>query len=1115
MKKFLISLFVGVSGTALLGATAQTKGYYSDPTFNRSVVVFQSEADLWRVPVEGGLALRLTTHPEEERNPVLSPNGQKVAFEARYDGSTEIYVMSVAGGLPERVTFEGGGVSLRGWMDDGRILYTSTNVPGTIPRQLRIVDLNAQKTSDVKVADADQTALSGDGKTLFFTRYGLNMFSDNAIMYRGGRMAQLWKFELGGEDEAQRLAADFGAPIREPMWWDGRIYFLTDKSGADNIWSMADDGTDLRQHTQSERWQMRGAALHDGVIMYQSGADLKSYSIADNKTETLNISLLSDSDYQRDRWLSAPFAYFETARMSPDGKAVTATARGKFVTGFTNDRRRIEYDIPEGARARSATLNHDGKWLYTLLDHGKSGEIWRFPADGSGKGEPVATDFDTYIWGIWPSPHDESLLYSDKKGRLFSLNVETGEKILIDQTTSSSDYAFGGFNWSAKGRYLSYYGYDKRDIPQVVLYDTKQKQKTVLTSGKFESYAPTISPDGKWLYFISDRNFKASPRSPWGDRNMGPAFEDRSLIYALQLDPEARFPFTPDDELSLAKAASKKEEKKDEKKEGDTKKSKDKKGKKNAKSEEKPKVDAGEKDLNLSGIQDRLWQVPVPAGNYASLIATAKHLYVLERTEPKQTLKRIALTNEKPKLDTFTSDVTQMDLSADGKTLFVQKGSRTGVSFYLVDAGKGFPSDTTGSKVGLSDWKLKIDPKDEWKQMAHDAWRLHRDFAFDRNLRSVDWGTVGERYLPMAERIGHRLELNDLLSLMSSELGILHSQVRTGDVPRDSETGSPSYLGAEFLTVPEGLKITNILKGENDRLETLGPLSKPGVDIVEGDIITAIDGKPVRSEKDIATELMGKQNKQVLVDYQRGGDAKKEIITPVSWWAYRMLYYTDWVETNRAKVAAEGKGEIGYLHLRAMGSNDIASFARDFYEHFDKDGLIIDVRGNRGGNIDSWIIATLLRQSWAFWKGLEGGPYYTNMQQAFRGHLVVLIDEGTYSDGETFAAGVKALNLAPLIGTRTAGAGIWLSDRNRLVDGGQARVAEYAQYGMDGRWLLEGLGVEPDIKVDTDPHATYLGKDAQLETALKYLQDKIASDPIPELKPKPIPKVGTPGQDVK
>lgn len=1106
MTRFLTAFTGCVSGLALMTSGAMAQSYFQTPAFNEEFVTFSSEGDLWLALNRDGnlVASRLTTHDEVEDAPKLSPNGKWIAFNASYDGPGEVYLMPVTGGKPKRLTFEGGGASVRGWLDDNTVLYLSNKRPGTIPRVLKTTNTITYDVQDIPLADADQTTLSANGKTLFFTRYGLNMFSDNAVMYRGGRMAQLWKYELGSKTEATRLAADFGAPIRHPMYWNDRIYFVTDKSGSDNIWSMDINGDDIQQHSQSQDWQMRTPYLNDGKIIYQSGADLYEYDITANSTEKLNISIVSDGDWQRDRWISDPLKYLSDARSAPDGKSVTVTARGRFVTAFTGDRRRVEYIIPDHARARSAAIGADGDWLYAIIDNGRSSEIWRYAADGSDKGSAILSSLDTYVWAIWPTPHEEKLLFSDKKGRLYLLDPETKTAKLIDQTTSSSDFAHSRFSWSSDGRYLAWQGYDARDIAQVSVYDTKTSSKHVVTTGKFESYAPTFSEDGKWLYFISDRNFSPNPGSPWGDRNMGPAFDERGRIFALQLDPEAVFPFTAPDELTLAKQKAEAEKKKAEANAKDKKK----------KDEDKPDEEEKAIEISFDGLNNRLFEVPVPPGNYSGLAATSSHLFVLTGSRDERELKRLEIKDTDTKLETYAAKANAFSLSADRKTLFVQIGDDAAAKFVLVDPSKPYPSDVKEQTIRLSDWKLEINPKDEWQQMVADAWRLHRDFAFDSNLRSVDWEAVGDHFVPLAKRLGNRSEMDDLLAQMSAELGILHSQIRRGDEPSDEESASPGFLGAQLTPVRGGLRIDNIYQGEKDRPETLGPLQAPGKDFAEGDVITAINGQRVNTRAQLYNALEMQAGQQILVDYHRNNVKKQAIIKAASSRDEYFLGYTDWVATNREKVAEASNGEIGYLHLRAMGAGDVASFARDFYEHFDKDGLIIDVRGNRGGNIDSWIIGTLLRKSWAFWTGLETGQNYTNMQQTFRGHLVILIDEGTYSDGETFSAGVKALDIAPLIGTRTAGAGIWLSDRNRLVDGGQARVAEYGQYGMDGRWLLEGLGVAPDIEVDTPPHAAYKGEDAQLDRALSVLQEKIRTEPIPELNAQPIPPVGTPGRDV-
>ena len=1083
MKRFL-SLVTSLFVFGFSAAPAQAQGYYQTPALHEDTLVFASEGDLWRAPANGGTALRLTTHPEVESTPMISPDGKWVAFMAYYDGPREVYMISITGGTPKRLTYEGGGIDLRGWMDDGRVIYRTTNISGRIPRILRTVDHRTLVVTDLPFDNADLATVSEDGETLFFTRFGLSMFSDNAVLYRGGRMAQLWKGALNSDAEAERLAADFGAPIRHPMAANGRIYFVSDKSGADNIWSMDETGNDLRQHTERTQWQLRTPALYDGTIVFQSGADLFAFDIATGTTDSINLFLMSDGDYGRERWIDDPLNYLENARMAPTGDAVTITARGRIASAYTGQRRRVDLNIAKDVRARSAAYSHDGEAIYAILDQDDRGEIWKFPANGDGAPEQLTRDSAHHIWALFPSPHDATLLYMDKGGRLLKLDVDSGSTQVIDQTQSSFDFAYSGLTWSSGGRYIAYSYSDTRNLSRVAIYDTETDTKTTVTRGKYESFAPAFSADGAWLYFISNRSFNATPGSPWGDRNMGPAFQSRGQIFAVQLDPDADFPFKAPSELTA------KDEESDDEDEDD-----------------------GEADITVAGITDRLFQVPVGSGDFDGLAANAKSLFVSSNGNASS-LQKVAFTSDSPKLSDYASNVQRFELSADGETLFVQTGRRGDAKFLILPANKDFPSDTSSQTVRVSDWTLRIDPKQEWRQLVLDAWRLHRDFAYDPTLRGVDWEAVKDRYVPLRDRIGHRSEVDDLLKQMAAELGILHSQIRSGDEPEDVQSGEPSFLGATYTTRANGLEIASIYRGEADRPTTLGPLQQSGVDVRIGDILQKVDGIDIRSPRDLSDTLMMKAGEEVLLELRRGRETIQEIVVPRTLWSTRPLHYLDWVERNRDRVADASDNSVGYLHMRAMGSSDAASFARDFFEHFDKDGLIIDVRGNSGGNIDSMILSTLMRQAWAYWRNPNHGNAYTNMQQTFRGHLVVLINEGTYSDGETFAAGVKALDLGTTIGTQTAGAGIWLSDRNGLADGGQARVAEYAQYGADGRWLIEGRGVSPDVLVVNLPRATYDGSDAQLDYALSFLDEKISAEPIPELVPQQLPALGESGKDV-
>ena len=613
----------------------------------------------------------------------------------------------------------------------------------------------------------------------------------------------------------------------------------------------------------------------------------------------------------------------------------------------------------------------------------------------------------------------------------------------------------------------------------ILLHAIGDGDQQVVTSEKYASFSPAFSPNGEWLYFLSNRHFVSTPNAPWGDRNMGPMFDRRTEIFALSLQANANFPFEQPNELSTN------EDKRETAKELNS----------AEKSTKQVKVD-------WQGLAQRLWQVPVAAGNYSNLTINDKFLYLIDSVqEPnaKPELKSIAI-KPKTKLETFTSAVVDYQLSTDGKTLFVRKEGNDNSNQFIVAAGATFPKDTTDAKVLTAKWKMAIEPKDEWHQMFRDAWLMHRDSLFDANMRGLDWQATQQKYAPLLARITDRHELNDIFEQMMGELNTLHSQVRGGDVSSDKEAPNAASLGATYQTVRAGVEITHIYRHDVEVPSQASPLKKPGVNALVGDIINAVNGRKVKNVADLVKSLRNQAGNQVLLDLKRKRSSLQTVVIPVSAARDFRLRYQDWVQGNAKSVKAKDDN-IGYLHLYAMGRNDIATFAREFYAQYQKPGLIIDVRRNRGGNIDAWILEKLLKRTWMFWQ-TTNGERATNMQQTFRGHLVVLADEFTYSDGETFTAGIKALDLGTVIGKQTAGAGVWLTGRNRLVDNGIARVAEYPVFDMEGRWIVEGTGVAPDIEVNNLPHETYKGRDAQLDAAISYLQQKLKEQPISDYQAK-------------
>ncbi|WP_220744793.1 S41 family peptidase [Shewanella colwelliana] len=1072
---------------ALSAQPLENQGYYRSPALSGDTLVFTAEGDLWTQGLSDTHARRLTTLPAEELGATISKDGQWLAYVANYEGASEVYVMPINGGVAKRVSFENSRVRVQGWTSDGQVLYATDNAFGPANYWvLRSVDPVSLRTQDLPLADAIEGVIDDAGEYLYFTRFGLQTTGDNAKVYRGGAKGELWRYKIASQTEATQLSTQHLGSVRQPMLWQGRLYFISDESGSDNIWSMTLDGQVLRQHTQFSDWQVRGARLDNGRIVFQQGADIKLYDIAADTTQLLDLQLTSDFSQRREHWVNQPMKYATSANLSPAGDKVIITARSHVAIAGTDGSRLVEVSLAGDYRVRDAIMSPDGQWIYAISDASGEQEIWRYAANGTDEAKQLTDDGKTLRMGLHLSPDGRYLAHDDYDGNVWLLDLNKGKnrKIIINGEGLGP---YADVVWSNDSRFIALTKSEQGKLrPQVVLYSIKGNKAQALTSDKYESFSPAFSDDGQWLYFLSNRVFTATPSSPWGDRNMGPVFDKRGEIFALALTPDAIFPFDKPNELTSAVTLDKDED-----------------------STKQIKV-------TWKGLSERLWQVPVGAGNYQSLKVTDKGLYVLDRSiapASAPSLKWIKFDALAPKVETFADDIASFSLSADNSKLMLRRQSDGGNNLLIVDAGEVLPKDVSLAKVQTQQWQLAISPQLEWQQIFEDAWLMHRDSFFDKNMRGLDWQATRTKYQPLLDRLTDRHELNDIFKQMMGELDSLHSQVRGGDLPVDADMPKGANLGARLVQTDNGVRIAHIYQADAELPSYASPLARVNVNAQVDDIISAVNGKPVSSVADVAKSLRNQSNKQVLLTLKRDNKMVKTVVLPVNNRTDAKLRYLDWVNHNVNKVTDDSKGDIGYLHLYAMGSGDIASFAREFYANIDKKGLIIDVRRNRGGNIDSWIIEKLLRRAWMFWQPTQGTPS-SNMQQAFRGHLVVLTDQLTYSDGETFSAGIKALGVAPLIGKQTAGAGVWLSGRNSLTDKGMARVAEYPQYAMDGRWIVEGRGISPDIEVDNLPLATFNGVDAQLNAAVDYLQEKLTQQSVEPLQALPMAPKGM-AQDIK
>lgn len=1042
------------------------EGYYRFPDIYGQTIIFTAEGDLWKVSVNGGTAQRLTTHPNEETHPKISPDGKTIAFTAYYEGPAELYTMPIEGGLPQRWTYERESATPTGWTPQGAIVYASNHY-ATLPEyQLIQIDPNTKKRTRVPLYQASEGTYKDDGKTVFFVRPADHR--NVTKRYKGGTARKIWKFTEGTE-EAIKLSDSYEGESHHPMWWNNRVYFITDRDGTMNIWSMDENGGDLVQHTQHKDFDVRYASLSQGKIVYQRGADICLLDIATKNYQIVPIRISSDLDQLREKWVTKPQNYISSVNLHPQGDKLVITARGRVFVAPTKSGRMVQLSREEGVRYRDAVFMPNGRDILVLSDKSGEFEFYQAPANGIQAPKMITENGKILRYQGVPSPDGKWVAYTDLNSDawLFNLASKTHTKISTNQEGTSQ------ISWSPDSRWLSFVQNSTNTFAQIFAYGVESQELIPLTSDRANSSNPTWSPDGKWIYFLSDRNFQTLVGSPWGSRQPEPYFDQKYKLYHISLQKGLRSPFRPMDELYSPS----------EPKEGDTK--------------EIPKV-----VIDKANIQSRIAEVPLKPGNYRGLAMNAKTIYFLSSETgvgAKTHLMALPMRAEKPKPKVIASEVNNFALSNDGKKMMINKVR----NFYVAPAGMTKLANLNEHKVDLSNWKFLLDPQEDWKQIFTDAWRMERDYFYDPNMHGVDWEAMYKKYLPLIDRVTTRLELSDLIGRFVGELSALHTSVRGGDIRTGVENIRVGSLAAQFNRMDQGYEIKKIYRVDPDYPHERGPLDDPYLGISEGDIITHIDGDNVLDFNHINALLRNKSNQQVRIRLINTSGQEREVIVKPTNNEYN-IRYRDWEYSRRTKVEEMSQGKIGYVHLRAMGRGDIEQWYREFYPVYNREGLIIDVRGNRGGNIESLILEKLLRKPWFYWKFRSGEPY-GNMQYAFAGHMVVLMDARTASDGEAFAEGFKKLGLGKLIGVRTWGGEIWLSSANRLSDGGLARAPMMGVYGLGSEWLIEGHGVEPDIEVDNLPHQTFKGEDAQLERAIQHLQELMEKEPVQIPKAPPYP----------
>ena len=1071
---FTILLLAVLTGMSHTHAQEESARLMRFPAIHGDQVVFSYAGDLYTVDAEGGTARRLTSHKGYEMFPRFSPDGSKIAFTAQYDGNTEVYVMPSEGGSPTRLTYTatlgrddvadrmGPNNIVMTWTPDGQhIIFRSREKSfNSFQGDLYKIPVDGGMPEQLPLPKGGFCSFSPDGNKLAYNR----VFREFRTWkhYKGGMADEVWIHDF--ETHETRAITDHEAQDIIPMWKDNSIYFVSDRDWRMNLYRYDMETEELSKLTNFEEYDVKFPSMGKEQLVFENGGYLYKMDLDNHETSRVPVKISNDQLASRHEIVDAS-EKIRDAGLSPNGKRVVFSARGDVFS--VPAREGITYNLTSssGNHDRNAKWSPDGKHVAYISD--KTGEYEIYMQDQQGEADPVqlTREGSTYKYRLTWAPDSKKIMWSDAEFRLKYINVNTREATLVD---TSKFGEIQDYTWSPDGQWITYSKESDNDMSVVWVYNTQNGEKFRVTEGWYSSSGPTFSTDGKYLVFESQRTF--DPVYSWVEWNY--AYEDMEKIYLATLQKSTPSPFQPENDQVSTEGT------KEEKNEG----------------EEQDKVDV---KIDREGIHNRIVALPVDASSYGNISAVGSKVYY-NQYDHGSTLKVFDLDEKK---ETTLGEGMQYSLSPNNKKMLVKKGDQYAVI--------GLPSAKIEMKetVDLSDMKVRIDRHKEWKQIFHESWRQFRDFFYVENMHGVDWKKMKERYSELLPYVNHRNDLTYVIGLMISETNVGHAYIQSGDRPEPERTKT-GLLGAEISRHESGFfRIDRILDGANWSEELHSPLQALGVDVEQGDYILQVDGKSVKGMDDLHKVLVGKADDKVELTVNSEPSMEgshKEIVSTRG--DVSELYYYNWVQDNIETVNEKTNGQVGYIHIPDMITHGLNEFVEHFYPQLDKKALIIDDRGNGGGNVSPMIIERLRREITRANMRRNVDEQSHTPSKMMRGPMVLLVDRYSASDGDLFAYSFKKHDLGPVIGTRTWGGVVGITGSLPFIDGGSLRIPQFASYSAEeSKWIIEGYGVEPDITVENDPWKEYQGIDQQLNKAIEVIKDKIEEEyePLPGIPEAP------------
>jgi len=1059
------------------------------PDIHGNHVVFTYAGDLWTAPTSGGMAVRLTAHPGLEMFAKYSPDGKWIAFTGQYDGDEQVYVIPSTGGTPRQLTYypARGPLPARwgydnlvyGWTPDGKSVIFRSMRDGWAPAigHLYTVSIEGGMPKPLPMPNSGFGDLSPGGKQIVYSP----LFRDFRTWkrYQGGWQQDLYILDFA----TARVEPVSPSPRteRDPMWIGDKICFASDRSGTLNLYEFDTATKKTRQLTKSTEWDVRWPSKGDnGEIVYEMDGQLYMLDsrAANPQPHKIPITVPTDGVASRPSLIDVGGQITDFG-LSPKGERALFVARGDIFNAPVEKGSARNLTRSSDAHDKEAAWSPDGRSIAFISDRSGEEELYIVSQDGDGKPQQLTNNGHAMRYRLVWSPDGKRIAFSDKDGKLYVLKLDD------KSVTEIADEPRGqllDYTWSPDSAWIAYSMTGKEETRSLYIYSVAENKTRRIRDSIFDESNPVWDPEGNFLYFISAREY--APQISTLEWNFAGARNQN--IFALALRKDVKNPFPPeDDEVTIDINAARTDEPKSE----------DKKAEENK--PEPAKSGPSAVKIDFDGLGDRVIRIPIQAENYSGLHALKNHLLYVRSgnfyygRESDQRNELVIFSMKDRKETVLSEGLRGYAVSDDGKKLMVREGS----SFFLMDAAPG--GKAAKKSVSTAGLMYNRIPSQEWTQIFNEVWRRYRDFFYVKNMHGYDWEALRAQYAPLLEYVGHRSDLNYIIGEMISELNIGHAYITGGDwdTPPRPQVALP---GARFeLDEAAGrYRISQIFRGQNEERAFRSPLTEVGMNVSAGDYVLAIDGQELTASDNPYRLLRGKAERPVrfTVNSKPTMEGARDIMfQPLS--NESNLEYLQWVEHNRKYVDEATKGRVGYVYIPDMGADGIRDFIKYFYPQIRKEGLIIDVRGNGGGNVSQMIIERLRRELLAtrFSRTVDtAGTYPETM---FYGHMVCLLNETSASDGDIFPAMFKQARLGLLIGKRSWGGVTGITNHGNLIDGGQVNVPEFGFATTDGKWQIEGHGVDPDIVLENDPASVMAGRDPQLDRGIQEVMAEIEKDP--------------------